>query len=113
VERQFDSPIEPRFRPRDAKIAVEFLNGIAQLGLPKIGNDRVLARIEITQKPILVLAEFEIVILLFALFDHAPLGTEFAIGPAFLVGQELLLSDGIKARLLVLVDLFLVMKALQ
>ena len=52
VERKLNSPVEPRFRTRDAEIADQFLDSISQFCLTKTGNDSVLAIIEVRQKPI-------------------------------------------------------------
>ncbi len=53
IERELDSPIEPRFRTRNAKVAAQFLNRISQFGLTKIWNDRVFAIVEISKAAIL------------------------------------------------------------
>ena len=60
IEWQLDSPIEPRFRARDAEVrtglavVADFFNRIAQFGLPKIGNDCVFSIIEISNQPFFV-----------------------------------------------------------
>ena len=60
-----------------------------------------------------MLLELKVIILLLAKFDLAPLGPEFAVRAAFLVGQELFLTNAVVAGLLVFVDLAFVVKTLQ
>src|SRR5438552_3542379 len=60
IERQFDSPVEPRFGTRNAEITSQSLNRVSQFSLTKIGNDCVFAIVEVTKQPIFVLTEFEI-----------------------------------------------------
>ena len=70
-------------------------------------------RAQITEEPLFVLRQFEVVILLFAVLDLAPLRAELAIGAAFFIGQELFLADAVIALLFVFVDLLLVVKPLE
>src|SRR5207245_677737 len=116
VERELDPPIEPRFRARDAEIAAEFLDGVSQFRLPKIWNNSVLSRacgVDVRQQPLLVSAQFEVIIFFFAKLELAPLRSEFAIWTAFFVGKKLFLSNAVVAGLFVLVDLAFIEQALQ
>ena len=54
VKRQLDPPIQSRFRARDAEIAAQSLNRVAQFGLTKVRNDRVFAIFEIVAEPFLM-----------------------------------------------------------
>ena len=60
-----------------------------------------------------MLAELEVVIFFFAKLDLPPLRAEFAVGTAFLVSQELFLTNGVIAGLFVLVDLAFIEEPLQ
>ena len=55
-----------------------------------------------------MLIEPEVIIFFFAKLDLPPFGTEFAIGSALLIGQELFLANGVVTGLLVLINLALV-----
>ena len=66
-----------------------------------------------SKQPFFVLAEFEIIIFFFAKLDLPPFRPEFAVGAAFLIGQELFLANGVITGLFVLVDLSFVEKPLQ
>src|ERR1051326_4206208 len=113
VERQLDPPIEARFRPGDTKVARKFLDRVAQFGLAKIRDDRVFAIVDVTEQPIFVLAEFEIIIFFLAKLDLPPLKPELAVGAAFFIGEELFLTNRVIARLLIFVDLSFVEQALR
>src|SRR5205814_2758504 len=86
VEGQLNAPIEPRLRPRDAQVAANPLDCVAQLRLSEIGNDCVLAIADVAKQPVLMLAELEIIIFFLAKLDLSPLRSELAVGSAFLVG---------------------------
>src|SRR5215470_15709258 len=68
---------------------------------------------EKSQQPGLMLGETKVIVFFDPMLHLAPLGTKLAIRPAFLVSQELFLSNTVIAFLLVLVDLPLIEKALQ
>ena len=70
-----------------------FLDRVAQFRLAKIGNDCVCSIVEILKQPIFVLAQLEVVIFFLAKLDLTPLRAELAIGAAFLVSQELFLTN--------------------
>src|SRR5207249_648398 len=113
IERKLNSPVEPRFRTRDAKIAADFLDSISQFGLTKIGNDCIFAILEISKQPFFVLTELKVVIFLFAKLDLPPLRAEFAVGTTFLVSKKLLLTNRVIPGLFVLVDLAFIEEPLQ
>ena len=58
------------------------------------------SRVDEIEQPLFVLGEAEVVVLLVALLDLAPLGAEFAVGAALLVGEELLLPHAVEAACL-------------
>ena len=93
VERQLNSPIEPRFRTRDTEVATDSLNRIPQFGSPKIGNDRVFAIVDVTKQPVFVLTQFEIIIFFFPKLDLSPLRPKLAVRSAFLVSEKLFLTN--------------------
>src|SRR5205814_8166085 len=116
VERQLDPPIEPRFWTRDAKISSEPLNRVPQFCLAKIRNDRVMSRacgIDVSEQPVLMLAQFEIIIFFLAKLDLAPLRAKLAVRPAFLVSQKLFLANRVVTRLFVFINLSGIEKPLQ
>ena len=60
-----------------------------------------------------MLGKFEEVVLFVALFDFTPFRTKLAIFTALLVGDELLLTDGVVALVALLVDLTAVVEFLK
>src|SRR3954469_8298233 len=66
-----------------------------------------------SKQPVFVLLELEVVIFFLAKFELPPFGTEFAVGPALLIGQELFLTNTVVAGLFILVDLAFVVETLQ
>src|SRR5207247_10227589 len=93
VERQLNSPVEPRLGTRDAKVAADSFDRVPQFGLAKIGNDRVFSIVEILKQPLFVLTQSEVIIFFLAKLDLAPFRSELTIRAALLIGQELLLAD--------------------
>ena len=113
IERQLDSPAQPRFRTRNTQVARDFFHRVDQFGLAEVGRNAIRMGAEIIEKPVFVFGEPKVVVLFFAMLDLAPLRAELAIRSAFFVGQELFLANAVVALLFVFVDLLFVVKALQ
>ena len=113
IERQLDPPLQPRLRARDAEVAAQFLDGVAQFAATEIG-DRSDRRANRSARAATLCARRG------GSSSSPPRETrpvptraELAIGAAFLVGEELLLAHAVVAGLLVLVDFPFVPKPLQ
>ena len=113
IEWQLDSPIESRFRPRDAKVTGQLLDRVNQFGLAKRRANKIWIRAQKLQQPFLVLAKFEIVILFFAKLDLAPFRAKLAVRSSFFVGEKLFLPHAVVTSLLIFIDLFFVPQPLQ
>ncbi len=113
VERQLDAPVEPRFWPRDAKVAADFLRGIDQLRLAKGGRHQTGPVAQESHQPVAMLRQPKVIVLLLAELDLAPFRPELPIRSALLVREKLFLPDGVMPGTGVLVNLALVKKPLQ
>src|SRR6185295_17203540 len=103
-----DAPLEPGGGTGNAEVAFELLDGIAQFTDAEIGNDQRLAAlapgIDEIEQPLLVVAQAEVKVFLFAKLHRLPLRTEFAVFAPLLVRKELFLTHGIISALAFLVD---------
>ena len=97
IERQLDSPGEAALGSRDAEVACDLGGSVPEFRLAEIGSDEILPGLEETGQPLRALGEPKIPVLLVQQDDFAPLGSELAVGPAFLVGEELLLAHAVVA----------------
>src|SRR6202040_4156840 len=68
---------------------------------------------QITEQPLFVFAELEIIIFFLAKFDFAPFRAELAIGSTLLVSEKLFLPNAVVAGLFVFVDSLFVPESLQ
>src|SRR5437667_4034793 len=68
---------------------------------------------QITEQPLFVFAELEIIIFFLAKFDFAPFRAELAIGSALFISEKLFLPNAVVAGLFVFVDSLFVPESLQ
>ena len=97
IERQLDSPGEAALGSRDAEVACDLGGRVPEFRLAEVGGDEILPGLEETGQPFRALREPEIPVLLVQQDDFAPLGSKLTVGPAFLVGEELLLAHAVVA----------------
>ena len=65
---------------------LSFSTALMQFDLTEIGRDTIGMGREETEQPFSVFGEMKVIVFLNSMFDLAPLGAEFAVGTAFLVG---------------------------
>ena len=61
---------------------------------------------QITEQPLFVFAELEIIIFFLAKFDFAPFRAELAVGSSLFVSEKLFLPNAVVTGLFVFVDFF-------
>ena len=114
VEGQGNTPFKTLFGPADAKVLEGFVfQKTEHLIAAIIGRDKIRIRFDIINEPLLMLAEFEVIILLAQFLHLAIDGIKLAILVAIFLGQKRFLFRGIEADVFVLIKLALVVKLLK